>query len=255
MTYDVIEAARRTTRRRNAAVAWAALVLLAAAATVWLFAAGHGSDAAAPSPTGATTSTSDSRASSTSAGARPALPDDVGWADVAGVALPTSASVGPHEVRDGRARGFAHTEAGAVFAAAHLLVRTAAQVGPRVFDPTIAEQVVGPDQPSMREQVAQTYTQLRDTAQVPDGQPVGRLSGALRGFRVDSYTPTEAVLVVLTEATDSTATTRLAATQVRMRWTGGDWAMVAPAGGTWDDAVLIVTAEQATAFTAFGRGR
>jgi hypothetical protein len=77
----------------------------------------------------------------------------------------------------------------------------------------------------------------------------------LRGFRVDSYTLDEAVLSVLTEAVDATGARRYAAAEVRMRWMGTDWALVAPDGGTWDSAVLIVTPEQAATFTIFPAGR
>ena len=48
-----------------------------------------------------------------------------------------SAATGPRQTVGGLARGFAHTQAGAVVAAVHLLVRTTAQVGPAVFDPTL----------------------------------------------------------------------------------------------------------------------
>jgi len=254
MTYEVIAAARRTTRRRAVAVVVVVLVALAALATGWFFLARRG--ATAPSAISTAPPTTPSTVDgSAAAGTQPEVTLDTGWAEIAGVELPVSATTGPWNTRDGRARGFARTGAGAVFAAVHLLVRTTAQVGPNVFDPTFTEQVVGPDAASMHQQVAQTYAQLRDTAQVPYGQPVGRLAAVLRGFRIDSYTPTDATVVVLTEAADSGGTPRLAATQVRMRWTGDDWTLVAPAGGTWNDAVLIVPPDQAGTFTALSQGR
>ncbi len=258
MTYDVIDAARRTTRRRAAVAGLVAVAVLGVVTAVVLYVVNHPGQAPAPSATGtsqwpATLAPSWGSPPPISAGPL-ALSADLTWTEVAGVALPASSTAGPRDVRDGRARGFAHTQAGALLAAVHLLVRTTAQVGPSVFDPTIAEQVVGPDAASMRDRVTQMYAQMRDAAQVPYGQPIGRLSAALRGFRINAHTPTDALLTVLTEATDTTGTPRFAATEVRMRWTGEDWALVAPAGGTWDAVVLIVTAEQAATFTPFGRG-
>ncbi|SRR6266511_228629 len=259
MTYDVIDAARRTTRRRASVAGLVVVAVLGVASAIVLFVANPRGRAAAPSSTGPS-QPSASRA--VPGGSQPlastgpqVLPADLAWTEVAGVALPMSSTTGPRDARGGRARGFAHTEAGALLASVHLLVRTTAQVGPTVFDPTIAEQVVGPDAASMRDRVTQMYAQMRDAAQVLYGQPVGRLSAVLRGFRINAYAPTDAAMTVLTEATDDTGMQRFAATEVHMRWTGEDWALVAPAGGTWDAVVLIVTAEQAATFTPFGQGR
>ena len=78
------------------------------------------------------------------------LPAEVSWTRLAGVDLPMSPDTGPTQTEGGLARGFAHTPAGAVVAALHLLVRTTPQVGPAVFDPTMTDQVVGCDAAAMR---------------------------------------------------------------------------------------------------------
>src|SRR4051812_9555296 len=124
MTLDVITAARRRTRRRLTIAALVVLGVLALIYPAGLYANSRLESAPrsapatvqAPGPA-ATTATS-------------VLPADVGWVQVAGVDLPVSATAGPHETVACLARGFAHSRAGVVVAAVHLLVRTTAQVGP-----------------------------------------------------------------------------------------------------------------------------
>jgi hypothetical protein len=177
-----------------------------------------------------------------------AVPPDVRWAVVAGVSLPQAASTGPADTSGGRARGFAHTQAGAWVAALHLLVLTAPQVGPEVFGPTIAEQVVGADAARMANNVEADYRQLCDAAQVPYGRPVGNLTATLRGVRIDSYRDTDADLAVLTSDVDSTGAPVLAVATVHMQWSGGDWKLVAPLGGTWTGSVRAATPSEAATF-------
>ena len=269
MTYDVLAAARRATIRRSAAAAVAVLAVAVLTTVVVAAAtrpAGTRPDATAPPGAGSATMWAPGAGPPTPAGSTPAgsatgetavavvLPTDLRFAEVAGVALPTSASAGPYDTTGGRARGFAHTPAGAVLAAVHLFVRCTPQVGPSVFEATLREQVVGPDAAAMREQVAAGYDRLRDQAGAAYGQPVGRLAATLAGFRVEQYRPDRAVLAVLTRATDSAGTSHHAATTVAMTWTGTDWALVAPAGGSWDTAVRIVEAAQAATFTPLREG-
>lgn len=183
-------------------------------------------------------------------GPTPPLPADLTWTTVAGIALPFSPTAGPRDTRNGRARTFAHTQAGAVLAAVHLTVRTAPQVGPAVFNPTLAEQVTGPDTTAMRQQVNHDYHQLHTEAHLPYGKPVGRIRAALRGYRIASYHPTHATVLILATTTDTTGTPHYTATTIDLRWTGHDWALYAPTGGTWTHAAHTVTAEQTTTFTA-----
>jgi hypothetical protein len=246
MTIDVIAAARRRTRRLVIAVLIGAGVLALAVYPAGLYVNSRLDDgapsttAAAPAPWPA------------SSGAV-VLPADVTWVSVAGVALPVSATAGPRDLRDGLARGFAHTPAGAVLAAVHLLVRTTAQAGPNVFTPTLHDQVVGDHAAAMRAFVADSYRQLAGDTNTT--APVGSLPAALAGVRIDSYTDQAASLDLLTTAVDATGTPRFAATAIQLRWIGADWALVAPEQGRWDHAVRSVTTAQAAAYPPLAQGR
>jgi hypothetical protein len=74
---------------------------------------------------------------------------DLRWRSFYGIALPVSAADGPRDTRGGLASGYSDTPAGALLAAINIGVRTAAQWGPRIFQPTITSQVTGPDTPSL----------------------------------------------------------------------------------------------------------
>jgi hypothetical protein len=241
MTIDVIRAARRRTRRR---LLIAAMIPLGIAALI--YPAGLWADARIdgdPTPTSSPApapmaSTVDN---SVSAG--------VSWVRVAGVDLPISPRSGPRQVVGGLARGFAHTQEGAVIAALHLLVRTTAQVGPAVFDPTITAQVVGPDQAAMRTYVAADYLQQATAAGITFGQPLRDLRAQFAAVRIDAYTGAACDLAVLTTIPDGAGTLRYAATTVHMRWTGADWALLAPPDGRWDSQVHLVDPAEAAGFT------
>lgn len=251
MTYDVIDRARRTTRRRVAAlVAVAVAALVAVGAGMLLTGRQPPAGPGGADPTSATTI-----GTGAAGPADRVLPTDLTFAEVSGVRLPVSGSAGPRETSGGLARGFSHDQAGAVLAAVHLLVRVAPQVGPAVFDPTLRTQVVGPDADAMRAQVGRDYEDLRSTAGVAYGQPVGRLSAALRGFQVSDYSPQETGLRVLTESAGADGAAVLVGCIVRMRWTGSDWALVAPPGGTFNSVVAVVTPADADGFRPFSEGR
>ncbi|WP_322751402.1 MULTISPECIES: hypothetical protein, partial [unclassified Frankia] len=170
----------------------------------------------------------------------PVLPDpglptldfsDLTWADFHGFALPVSPSAGPRQRADDRASGFAHTPLGATLAAVNITFRIGSSVSPAVFEPTIAEQTTGTDQPAL---VAQTRRDAADegvparlTGRLPD--PVFRFAGV----RFDAVTPDRIVLYVATAADQPTGTTVYAAGRAEVRWERGDWRVVAPPGGNW----------------------
>ncbi|SBW18259.1 hypothetical protein FDG2_0592 [Candidatus Protofrankia californiensis] len=165
----------------------------------------------------------------------PGLPtldfSDLTWADFHGLALPVSPTAGPHTLVDDRASGFAHTPLGAALAAIHVAVRTDAAVGAYIFEPTIAEQATGVDQPALLEQTRTTAAQRAVPARL-----TGRFSGPgfrYVGVRFDAVTPDRAVLYLATAAEDATGTTVYAAGRVELRWERGDWRVVAPPGGSW----------------------
>ena len=246
MTIDVIRAARARSRRRLliAVLIPVGIAALIYPAGLWANARLDG-DPAPPAGT-ATATPAPVRPTSTVDGSL--LPATVSWTRLAGVDLPTSPAAGPSQVDGGLARGFAHTRTGAVVAALHLLVRTTAQVGPAVFDPTITAQVVGPDQAAMRAYVTADYQQTATAAGITFGQPLGDLRARLTAVRIDAYTDAACDLSVLTATTDTAGTTRYAATTVHMRWTRTDWALEAPPGGRWDSQVHLIEADQTSGY-------
>lgn len=253
MTYDVITRARRRTRRRAAAAALAA-GLIGTGITVALTQLGSGTPAPV-APTADPTGTAAGQAPGATGPAESAqLPADLLDTDIAGVSLPVSRTAGPREFAGGLARGFSHDRAGAALAAVHTIVRVAPQAGPAVFEATLRDQVVGADAAAMRAQVGEEYQDLIDQAGVPYGQPVGKLDASLRGYRLLGYGDAEAHLQILTEVPHN-GDPVLASTEVRMRWTGRDWALVAPTGGTFESAVAPANEQDAAGFLPFTAGR
>jgi hypothetical protein len=262
VTYDVLTRAHRAKRRR---LVRTVLLIVSAVALIiagFLMAASSsphddGSpDRVGPSvPAGRAAPSSTASGGRRDAGSAATLPGDLTWSQLAGVSMPVSAQAGPRKPGNGLARGFTHDRAGAVLAAVNLVVRVTPQVGPAVFDATLRAQVVGPDATALRDQVEQQYQQLCVTAGVTPGAPVGRLSAALRGYRIDLYSGTTVLMRVMTEADRPGAAPRYAAAVVQLAWTGGDWALVAPAGGVWDQSITEVSAENVGTYNPFTSGR
>jgi hypothetical protein len=169
-------------------------------------------------------------------------PADLTWITVAGLDLPVSATAGPFDLAGGRARGFAQTPAGAVFAALHLLVRTSPQVGPRVWEPALREQVVGPDFEAYVDAVRVDYETAREQVQVPYGEPLGRIYASIGGVRIDAYGPQAASLRLLIEAPGSDGSLARAATVVQVSWSGTDWQLIAPPSGDWARVRVLISA-------------
>jgi hypothetical protein len=234
-------------RRSTLALTILGLLLVATGAVTAVTGRPHSTTHAGPPP-------APSAAASRASASPQTLPADLTWIQVDGVSLPVSTQDGPHDTSQGRARGFAHTPGGALLAAVHLLVRVSPQVGPDVFDPTIAQQVTGPDAATMRAHVLAQYKALVALDQVVYGQPVGRLYATLHGYLVDQYTPTTAALRILTQTTADDGTPVYACAPVRMQWTGTDWSLVAPAGGTWQQTITVIDPVQAATFTPFPEG-
>ncbi|MBX7268945.1 hypothetical protein KIF24_24865 [Micromonospora sp. Llam7] len=169
-----------------------------------------------------------------------AWPTDLTWINVAGLDLPVSATAGPRDLADGRARSFAHTLSGAVLATLHLLVRTSPQVGPRVWEPTLREQVVGPDVAAYVDAVAQDYAVAREQLQIPYGDPLAPIYASIAGVRIDSYHPQAVGLRLLIEAPDGDGGVARAATIVQVSWSGTDWQLIAPPRGDWSTVRALV---------------
>lgn len=175
-------------------------------------------------------------------------PADLSWVSVAGLRLPVSARFGPHDLSDGRARGFAREPAGALLAAVHLVVRVSMQVGPEVFGPTLREQVVGPDAARYAEAVHDSYRFEQERLLLSWGEPLGRIYASILGVRMDSFGPDAASLRLLIEAPVAAGVVR-AATVVQLAWSDGDWRLVAPPRGDWSRVRVVIPAEVATGFT------
>ncbi|WP_239405200.1 hypothetical protein [Frankia sp. Cj3] len=200
-----------------------------------------GSPTPAPAPTAGTAGT-------VSGTGGPVLPDpglptldfsDLRWADFHGLALPVSPTAGPHTLADDRASGFAHTPLGAALAAINIAVRTDAGVGAYIFEPAIAEQTTGVDQPALLERVRTTAAQHAVPARL-----TGRFSDPIfryAGVRFDAVTPDRIVLHLATAAETAAGTTVYASGRMELRWERGDWRVVAPPGGNWDTVTTPIT--------------
>jgi hypothetical protein len=221
---------RRQRRRRRSAVLLLAAVI-AFAAWAQHYAHRH---AAAPAPTG------------TAAATRPhALASPVTaivrWTDFHGIELPVSPQAGPHHIHNGLSGGFTDTRLGAVLASVNIGVRTAAQWGPRIYQPTINHHVIGPAARLLLAADNSDYAALRAAAHVAPGQPAGRGYAVEAAYRLISYTPRSATAVIVTEGPASNGTTVRAVTRIRVRWLRGDWRVVAPRGGTWSSSATAVS--------------
>jgi len=243
VTDDVIARTRHLTARRLTAVGAVIAALMLTAAVAIFISRGRSTPArpAPPVPQLAPSAAGDAAASEPLGVLR--------WALVAGIAIPTSTRCGPFDTSAGLARGFSHDRGGAVLAAVHVVVRVAPQVGADIFNPTLGTQVTGPDAEALRSRVAQEYEDLRELSSVRYGQPVGDLQATLRGYRIHAYTSTEATVELLTASNGDTGRVIFAASTVRMSWTGSDWVLIAPAGGSFDS--VVSTAVDASGFDPF----
>lgn len=162
------------------------------------------------------------------------------WTSFHGIALPSSAHGGPRHTRRGLAWGFTRTPRGALLAAVNIAVRTAAQWGPHIYQPTITRQVTGPARHQLLTADTRQYTALRAAARVRNGQPAGRGYAVEAAYRFTIYTRDRATVVIVTEAPSNTSTV-MAATKIRVTWRHGDWRVIAPPHGNWAAAATAVS--------------
>jgi hypothetical protein len=165
-------------------------------------------------------------ASSAAAPTSSAVPD-LSWVEAGGVALPVSAMHGPRELEDGRAVGYALSEQGAALAAVNLLVRSGPTVPAEVFEATITEQTTGPNVAALRLAVQEQHGEL-GTAAEPDPAQV-------QGYRVAAFrdSPGSATVEVFLGSSDLASQDRALQVTVAMLWVNGDWRLVAPPKGDW----------------------
>ncbi|TDE22062.1 hypothetical protein [Actinomadura sp. 6K520] len=153
------------------------------------------------------------------------------WRDYHGVLLPYSADDGPRDTANDLATGFARTPRGALLAAVHIVVRANVRWGPKVFEPTIEDQVIGPDAEALLAAAREAYEELRGDR--PDGEALGRGYVVLEGFRWQGYSPAAASVDLVSAGPGDSDVTVRAVTRVQVQWQGGDWRVVGPPGGTW----------------------
>jgi hypothetical protein len=197
--------------------------------------------------------------SSTPAGKKPgtvtvtAADAGVTWTGFHGIALPASAKDGPRHVSGGLAWGFTDTPRGALLAAVNIAVRTAAQLGPAVFGPTIRYQVTGPDTAALAQADATAWAALRAAARTRPARIAAHRDAAIAGYRFESWAAAAGLVDVITRAPDTGGGTVLAVTAVRVAWLYGDWRVLAPPGGTW--ASSATTVPSLAGFTPFSDER
>jgi hypothetical protein len=242
---------RRRSRRRRRLVILLAVITVAAVATQQ-FAhprqAGFNRTATTPDASRARHSVH-RRATSPARNAAP----NVSWTDFHGIQLPVSTEAGPRYRNNSLVRGFADTPLGAVLAAVNIVVRTAAQWGPRIYRPTITHHVTGPATAALLAADNSDYAALRAAAPVAPGQPAGRGYAVEAAYRLAAYTPTAATADIVTEGPASNNTTVIAVTRIHVVWQRGDWRVVAPPGGNW--ASSATTASSLRGYTAFPNER
>ena len=243
---------RRYRRRRRLFLLFAAVIALAAIATALDHTHTHrshitGARGAPPSARAASARPAKTQAAPPSPGT--ATGTGLRWADFHGIQLPESAKDGPRHTRGGLAWGFADTPGGALLAAVNIAVRTAAQWGPGIYQPTIRHQVTGPDTAALLKADASDYAALRAAARVRPGQPAGRGYAVEAGFRFVAYTPAGATVDIVTEGPGSGGTTVMVATRVGVVWQRGDWRVVAPPGGNWASSATAISS--LTGYTTF----
>ena len=159
---------------------------------------------------------------------------DLNWPDYNGVLLPTSATDGPRDQSNGLAIGFSHTPRGALLAAVNIGVRAEPDWGPDIFEPTINDQVIGPDRTALLANCRAYY---------PQAAAQGLDSPVEEGFRWKAYTRHAATVDILiaTPTNGAGSAMRYGSTPVRVVWKAGDWRVVAPPHGNWGSTAHLVT--------------
>ena len=89
------------------------------------------------------------------------------------------------------------------------------------------------------------YQQLIAQSGIVYGQPAGGTTTVIRGYRVQSYTAAAASVQVLITTADDTDTVDWIAINTTLSWWHGDWALNAPAGGVWNNAMVLQPASPA----------
>lgn len=237
MAYDTVGRSRQRNKRAIIGGLLALALLIAAGLILVLTLGGEAPDHAAP---------------------RDAAPEpvptaapDLSWIEYQGVRLPVSREAGPTSIDSGRASGFARSDLGAALAAAHIVVRAGPGPGPAVYEPTIAEQVVGPDKTSLAATVQDDYDAARVESGIEDGEPLGAGNVNFLGYRIMAASESLRQVTLVEQAPDANGVPQYFEVAVAVQWIDGDWRVVAPSEGTWATAVTQLDQEPAS-YTSFG---
>lgn len=132
---------------------------------------------------------------------------------------------GPSDPDGPVATGFAHTEAGAAAAAAHLSVRIDPYAGPASFTPTITSQTFGGNPATLLAATRARYQQAADAAGISRDAPIPTSTGRIIGWRTQGWTPDGPVSVHLRVTGPDGADLDF---RIDVVWTGRDYALVDP---------------------------
>jgi hypothetical protein len=140
-----------------------------------------------------------------------AAPADLQWTALYGNTWPTSATVGPTKTVDGVAQCFQHSPAGAALAGVNIMQSV------RVVDLAAAEKIIaaqfvaGPGQQATLTGIQATY---------PTQPPQGRAWGRVVGFKIESYTAEQAVVLMVENWPQRGQYTGY---DLTLKWVDGDW--------------------------------
>lgn len=184
--------------------------------------------------------------------------EDVTYSDVYGAQVPSSPA-GPKNTSGGRAIGFDHSPAGAVLAAVNIFARVESRPGPSVFEPTIQEQVIGPDKDKLLAKAQADYSAGATRGTSPDGALSVAIGEArpnrvgLWAYRVETYDNASAsVNILLRQLVPGTSSYAYFNFPFVVRWIDGDWRLVAPLNGEFGSVIQRV-AEVPTNYVVVGK--
>lgn len=197
-------------------------ILVALAILLALIPKGGGTASPASSPT--STNSANSSPSTSSAGSVCGLPDgdqskpattpsDTKWELVGKIAAPTAPKqYGPGKTEASGLRScFAHSPTGALYAAANVTSLSGAGKAQLVYQHLA---VPGPE---------------RDAAlNNPSPQQNSTVTAQIAGFKIQSYAPDRAVIVIAAKGSNGA----LIAVPVPLQWYGGDWKVLIPPSGS-----------------------
>ncbi|MFJ8896606.1 hypothetical protein ACIRCZ_18635 [Leifsonia sp. NPDC102414] len=138
-------------------------------------------------------------------------PADISWTALYGNAWPTSAAIGPTKTVDGIAQCFQHSPAGAALAAVNIIQST------RTVDTVTAQKILATQFVQNAGLETATAELTKTYATQP---PEGRVWGRVVGFKVESYRPDQAVLLLVEYWPQRGQYTGY---DVTVAWVDGDW--------------------------------